>query len=202
VADIQAELEFVTRSSDITLPTFVVLPIPFPRTPFFRDLAAAGRLLPGTRLRDLDGTTLCFQPVDPLDEVARFAHGLQTLRGHRWNVLRHSLGFARRYRGKLRLRQHAVALARDLAASGLPSLVSAGASPLRALLGRRGAARTHVSTTEPLDRLYTPAFPVDPRYRDWFEPTTIVGARGELTPELAGQLLGIEKPLRERVAVS
>ena len=36
LASVRDELAFVTSCGDITLPTFVVLPIPFPRTPFFR----------------------------------------------------------------------------------------------------------------------------------------------------------------------
>lgn len=190
IASIRAELDFVTRCPDITLPTFVVLPIPFPRTPFFREMAAAGRLLPGTRLRDLDGTTLCLQPADPLGEVAAFVRDLQTLRGFRRNVFRHAWGFLRRYRRTLSGRQLLIALARDAALAGLPSWVRAGAAPWRALLGRRDPVRTHVSTTEKLDRLYTPAFPVEPRFRSWFEPTTIVGGDGRLVPHLAEQLLG------------
>ncbi|MFY9344468.1 MAG: radical SAM protein [Planctomycetota bacterium] len=190
VAELRQELDFVTRCPDITLPTFVVLPVPFPGTPFFADLARAGRLLPRTRLRDLDGTTLCIQPRDPIDEVARFVRDLQTLRGHRWNVVRHAFGFLRRYGRKLSVRQLAVALARDFALLGLPSLVRGGLSPLSALLGRRQLARTHVSTTERLDRLYTPAFPVAPEYRSWFEPTTIVGDDGQLVQHLATELLG------------
>ncbi|HEU4420676.1 MAG TPA: radical SAM protein [Planctomycetota bacterium] len=190
IADLRQELDFVTRCPEITLPTFVVLPIPFPGTPFFADLAQQGRLLPRTRLRDLDGTTLCIEPLDPMDEVARFVRDLQTLRGHRWNVVRHAFGFLRRYGRKLSARQLAVALARDVALLGLPSLARGGLAPLSALLGRRNRVRTHVSTTEPLDRLYTPAFPVAPEYRSWFEPTTIVGDDGRLVPHLADQLLG------------
>lgn len=194
LASIREELAFVTRCDEITLPSFVVLPIPFPRTPFFRDAVAAQRLLPGTRLRDLDGTTLCLQPLDPIDEVAGFVRDLQTLAGYRWNVLRHAVGFTRRYRGSLRGRQLLVALARDLSLSGLPSLVRAGATPLRALLGRRERARTHVSTTEILDRLYTPAFPVEPRYASWFEPTPLTDGDGALVPHLRDELLGSALP--------
>jgi hypothetical protein len=190
LASVRDELSFVTSCADITLPTFVVLPIPFPRTPFFRDQAAAGRLLPGTRLRDLDGTTLCIQPHDALDEVGAFVRDLQSLRGYRWNVIRHAIGFLRRYRGKLSARQLLVALARDLSLTGLPSLVRAGTAPLRAVLGRRDLVRTHISTTEKIDALYTPAFAVEPKYREWFVPTTIVDGNGHLVPHLAQQLLG------------
>ncbi len=200
LASVRDELAFVTSCDAITLPTFVVLPIPFPRTPFFRELAAAGRLLPGTRLRDLDGTTLCLQPHDPIEQVGPFVRDLQTLRGHRAAVLKHAWGFVRRYRKSLNWRQLAIALARDASLSGLPSLVRAGAAPLRAMLGRRDVARTHVSTTEKLDKLYTPAFPVAEQYRSWFEPTTIVGADGALVPHLAAQLLGPNPAGRQAAA--
>jgi hypothetical protein len=190
LSSLRAELEFVTRTPEITLPSFVVLPIPFPGTPFFRQLASEGRLLPGTRMRDLDGTTLCLRPVDPLAEVAEFVRGLQTLQGHRWNVLRHAVGFSRRYWRTLHPTQLLVALARDLSLSGLPSLLRGGTAPLRALLGARDRRRTHVSTTEHLDRLYTPAFAVDGRYARYFEPTPITDGDGRLVEHLAGQLLG------------
>ncbi len=202
IESIRAELDFATRCKDITLPTFVVLPIPFPGTPFFREMADANKLLPGTRLRDLDGTTLCLEPVDSVEEVGKFVSDLQNLRGYRRAVVQHAFGFTRRYWRKLGAIQLAVALARDVSLTGMPSLVRAGAAPFRAILGRRDTVRTHVSTTEKLDQLYTPTFPVDPRYRSHFEPTKIVGDDGRLVPHLAQELLGEAPTIARRSATA
>jgi len=61
---------------------------------------------------------------------------------------------------------------------------------LSALLGRRRAMRTHVSTTERLDALYTPSLPVASRFSDHFVPTRITDASGALNDELAEELMG------------
>src|SRR5437773_710715 len=65
------------------------------------------------------------------------------MRAYRWRVVRHTAGFARRYRRTLSPTQLAVALGESLMGLG----------------GRRRYPRTHVTTTEPLDDVYTPAFP-------------------------------------------
>jgi hypothetical protein len=187
---IRDELAFVVGRSEITLPSFVVLPIPFPGTPFFREMARSRRLLPETRLRDLDGTTLCLRPLDPMDEVVKLIRDLQSLRGLRLRAVRHAAGFLARYGRSLDLKQLLVALARDAALIGLPSVVRAGALHASMLLGRGRTVRTHVSTTEGLDALYTPSLPVAPRYRDHFVPTRITDGAGELVGELADELLG------------
>jgi hypothetical protein len=188
--EIQEELRFVTSCSEITLPTFVVLPIPFPGTPIFREAAAKGEILPNTNLRDLDGTTLCVRPLDPIGEVTDFVRGLQSLRGHRIHALTHAFGFLRRYHRPLNMRQLAISFARDLSLAGVPLDFRAGKAPLSTILGRRGRPRTHVSTTEILDATYTPAFPVAYRYKDYFKPTKITDAAGNLVEDLADQLLG------------
>jgi hypothetical protein len=200
VRSIREELSFVIGQSDITLPSFVVLPIPFPGTPFFREMARSVRLLPMTRLRDLDGSTLCLRPLDPVPEVIALVRDLQTLRGLRVRALWHEAGFLRRYWRKLGLQQLLVALARDAALLGLPSLVRAGAMGPWALPARRAPARTHLSTTERLDALYTPSLPVASRFRNHFVPTPITGPDGALVGELAEELMGISAPLPAGIA--
>jgi hypothetical protein len=83
IADIRRELEFILASDRITLPGFLSLPIPLPGTPYFYEVLDSGRLLPSTKVRDLDSTTLCVEPLDPLDEAVAFVRDLQTLRGYR-----------------------------------------------------------------------------------------------------------------------
>ncbi len=45
--------------------TFLGIVCPYPETPFFREVHAEGRLLPGTISRDYDGYTLCHRPEEP-----------------------------------------------------------------------------------------------------------------------------------------
>jgi radical SAM superfamily enzyme YgiQ (UPF0313 family) len=54
--------------------TFLGIVCPYPETPFFRQLAAEGRLLPGTISRDYDGYTLCHRPkqLHPSEVVDHF----------------------------------------------------------------------------------------------------------------------------------
>jgi hypothetical protein len=54
---------------------------------------------------------------------------------------------------------------------------------------RRGQPRTHVTTTEFMDDMYRPAFPVAGKFAHYFTPTRITDANGELTEALAPDLL-------------
>lgn len=72
--------------------TFLGIVCPYPETPFFAQLAAEGRLLPGVTSRDLDGTTLCHHParLHPSEVVEHFKRLSLTL-GSLPNVGRHVL---------------------------------------------------------------------------------------------------------------
>jgi hypothetical protein len=179
LVDLRRELEFITDTPDITLPAFATLAIPLLGTPFFRDCVARKLFLPKTKLRDVDGTTLVLKPLDPLEDAVGFVRDLQSLRGYRWRMLRHSAGFLRRYARHLSPLQMQVALA-NAALLATPALATASLGGRR--LAARRPPRTHVTTTEPLDDVYVPACRVDFRYRLYFQPTMITDAAGELTP--------------------
>ena len=179
IRHIQDELDFVMAQPDITLPCYLSMPIPIPRTPYFYDCLDDGLILPSTKIRDLDSTTVCLQTHDPLPEAARFMADLQTLRGYRSQVARHSLQFARKYRKTLTGDGMAIALA-SAALIEAPVLAT-----LPRKWGRRSAPRTFVSTTEPLDRSYTPMFQIDRRYESYFEPTMLTDTQGRLGEDLA-----------------
>jgi len=49
----------------------------------------------------------------------------------------------------------------------------------------RNRRRTHLSTTEILDKVYQPAFPVKSCYQSYFRPTLLTDENGEITEELA-----------------
>ena len=60
-------------------------------------------------------------------------------------------------------------------------------------------ARTHISTTERLDDVYTPCLPVNTRYLDHFLPTVLVDAAGEINPKLQDDALDTRFRNRETV---
>src|SRR5215470_3272091 len=70
--------------------TFLGIVCPYPETPFFRQLASEGRLLPGTTSRDYDGYTLCHRPL-ALDQNEVVEHFVRLCRqlGSLTNVVRH-----------------------------------------------------------------------------------------------------------------
>lgn len=54
--------------------------------------------------------------------------------------------------------------------------------PLRRL--GKDAPRTHISSTEPLDRVYTPAFRIESRFERYFRPTMVTNQNGQLHDDL------------------
>lgn len=185
VADLRAELEFITGTNEITLPSYVSLPIPLPGTPFFQECVASGLLLPRVALRDLDSTTLVLQPLDSLAEVSKFLDDIHSMRGFRKRMIGQYLGFARRYGRFMTRKQLAIALANPALLSFYPVLT---APKTWDALRRPALRRTYIGTTEPLDVTYTPAFPVASHYAHYFRPTMLTDDRGCLTEALAADL--------------
>jgi radical SAM superfamily enzyme YgiQ (UPF0313 family) len=70
--------------------TFLGIVCPYPETPFYRQLAREGRILPGTVSRDYDGYTLCHRPAQmgPAEVVEHFKRLCNQL-GSLTNVARH-----------------------------------------------------------------------------------------------------------------
>lgn len=169
VAELDADVAALTARKDGMLPTFVVAPIPYPGTPFFAACARERRLLPGVRLRDLNGSTLCVRPADPTPIVAAFLKDAVSFAGRRGAALRAAVRGARH--PALDVLQRGVSFARSCAM----------------LRGRerRGPERTHVATTEPLDASYRPKCYVSPQFRDRFEPVFLTDEAGDPTPDFA-----------------
>ncbi|HEU5190403.1 MAG TPA: hypothetical protein VFX14_12000 [Methylomirabilota bacterium] len=182
IADLRQELEYVLDTPRIPLPAFLTLPIPLLGTPFFRECAAAGAFLPDTKLRDMDGTTLVLRPRDPMPEVVGFVRDMPTLRGYRRRALGHFARFARRYHSVLTAFQLKAAFA---SVALLCAYESTTMGPWNRLMSRSRRRRTHVTTTEPLDRTYTPAFRLPRGYERYFTPTMVTDARGRLTADVA-----------------
>jgi radical SAM superfamily enzyme YgiQ (UPF0313 family) len=182
IAELRAELEFITGSNEITLPSYLSLPVPIPGTPFFHECVTRDLLLPRVAIRDLDSTTLVLQPLDSFAEVCRFWKEIRSMHGLRKRMIEQYLGFAKRYRRSMTPLQLAIALANPALLSAYPVLTSPS---FWHNLRYPAPRRTYISTTEPLDITYTPAFPVAHRYAHYFRPTMLTDDRGHLTESLA-----------------
>ena len=181
IADLRRELNFITGTPEITVPSFVTLSIPLLGTPYFYECLRNRTILPDTKLRDMDGTTILQHPVDPMDEVVKFVDDLQSMKGFHGRVLKHAIGFSRLYHRKLTKAQMVLAVGAGLLVCAQPlttSFTSFGWAR------KRARPRTYVSSTEPLDHMYTPAFRVDSRFEDYFRPTMVTDKRGELHEDI------------------
>lgn len=181
---IRGELEFVFQTPRITVPSFVTISIPIPGTPYFQECLERELILPNTRVRDLDSSTIVMRPVDDLDLTATFIHELQVMKGMRSQVFRHFLRFRRRYSDALSKHQMLMYMVNCMticqpALNGFRTLVE---------WKRNRRLRTYVSSTERLDSTYTPALPLSEDYRDYFKPTMLTDEHGQLAMEVAEDL--------------
>jgi hopanoid C-2 methylase len=187
LAEMHCELDLICDNAKIPAPNFIFMAIPFPATPFFRDRFAQQLILPNTKVRDLEGSTLSLRPLDPIDEVAEFIATAKNLRGYRWRHLRRQASFLARYRKSLGRAQSLLSTAISL------SIVAPAAVSNPAMLLRRRQARTHVSSTERLDCVYQPFMRVATQFSQYFQPTKITDADGALSEALAADLVAIPR---------
>jgi len=187
IASLDAEVELVLRSPGLPLPSYITLPIPLLGTRFFFDSLDAGAILPGTRVRDLEGVTLCLRPLEGLDRFQAWWPGvLRLAAGRRARAIRHDLRFLWRYRRTL---------------DGRHRMVSTGSLLGLCLPKYRSRGRTFVSTTERLDPQYQPTFRVDGRWASYFNPTPITEASGELSAAMEEVLAHRPRTSRQGAAV-
>lgn len=180
VRDLRRELDFVIDTPEIPLPSFITMAIPILGTPYFIQCLRNGTILPSTKLRDMDGTTLLQKPVDGVHEVVAFLSDLERLRGYRRRAVKHCLEFLRLYRSKLNSAQLSIAVGQALLLCAQRFSTSfTGGGWLK-----RRKPRTYVSTTEPLDPMYEPAFRVDSRFERYFKPTMVTDDCGHLHEDL------------------
>ncbi|HEU0251401.1 MAG TPA: B12-binding domain-containing radical SAM protein, partial [Pyrinomonadaceae bacterium] len=166
---LQAEFEFILDNDEITLPSYFTLPIPLLGTPLFFEYLNERAILPRTRVRDLDGTTLSLRPLDDLEAVSAFWSRLLRWEGCKRKIVGRTIRFLRRYRHSLDWRACSV---------------SAGNSVTQLLPKYRNRKRTFVSTSECLDPVYEPLCSVSSRFRKYFEPVFVTDEAGMLNPEL------------------
>ncbi len=188
LAAMHRELEIICDTPEIPAPNFIFTAIPFPGTPFFRKCVANGWIRPNTHMRDLEGSTLSLETDDPLEQVLDFVRNGKRFGGYRKRFIAHQWRFDRRYRKALKFDQRLLA---NLSAAAIlaPSKVLSPGSVFT-----RKTARTHLSTTEVLDAVYTPRLPVARALRHYFEPTRITDDRGVLNEKIAEDLMGKRAP--------
>jgi hypothetical protein len=197
VDDLRRELDFITGTPEIALPSFLTLAIPLLGTPYFYDSLAQSRILPNTKIRDLNSQTISMRPVDSLAKTVEFVREIVSLSGYRSRALKHTAGFFRRYRSALNGYQMMTALGNTIYFCAQDFLTA----PTRFVrMFRPEPQRTHVSSTEILDPVYRPLFPVAVRYQDYFKPTMLTDAAGHLVDELAEDLVDPRSALTQRAA--
>lgn len=166
---LSAEVEYVLRNDEISLPSYLTLPIPLLGTPMFFDYLDSRAILPETRIRDLDCSTLALEPLDGLEAFAEWCPRMLRFTGQGGTILRHTSRFMRRYHRSLSWSEKVLTL------SNIVTL----------LIPRyRNRARTFISTTEILDPQYQPAFRVASRFESYFQPVQLTDSNRELNPQL------------------
>jgi hypothetical protein len=182
--ELEAELDELLHSP-VTLPSFISLAIPLLGTPLFAQRLQQRELLPGLRLRDMDGRSLMTQALD--DDATLHALVRRMERGFapRAALLAHGLRLWRSYRQHMPRTALASALSPNLA-HAFPGFGTAG----------REAPRSHDARTEVLGSLYQPAIALPERWRGHFAATQVTDAEGALAPELRADLEGAGAPGR------
>jgi hypothetical protein len=183
LAQIHRELDIICENPEIPTPNFIFTATPYPGTPFFRDCVEKGLLLPNTNMRDLEGSTLCLKSLDPQDQVLDFIRRGRHFAGYRRRFFLHQLKFLKRYADSLNRHQkilYSLTAATILAPTALMD-------PLGVF--KRKRPRTHLSSSEILDPVYTPCLPVAEKYRHYFEPTNIIDGQGALNPAIAEDVM-------------
>ena len=137
------------------------------------------------------------RPVDPIPKAVEFVREIVNLRGYRARALKHATGFFQRYRSALNGYQMMTALGNTIYFCAQDFLTA----PARfGRFFRPEPQRTHVSTTEILDPVYQPLFPVAARYQDYFKPTMLTDAAGCLVDELVEDLVDPRTAQSKRAA--
>lgn len=189
IPDIWEEINFIINNPEITLPSYISLAIPILGTPFFQECLDKGMILPNIKIRDLDSTTITLKPMDPMSDLVPFVKNLQNLNGLGRKVISHSGRFLSRHWKNLSFWHMMLALYNGLLLCK-PELVTASSEFCKIGPHRfKKPPRTYIGSTESLDPAYSPAFHVDSRYKNYFQPTMLTDHEGNLSIELHADLL-------------
>lgn len=188
IEDLAAEWDFILRTPEIPLPSFVTLAIPLMKTPLFNECLANDRFLPNLRLRDLDGSTITLKPRNQLLEAARFLERVKNLDGDKLRIMKRIKQFHRIYKNRLPIRNMA------LSQYGAFLLGAPKLSTLQIKTNNgfpnpfKRDPRTFIGANAPLESVYQPAFAIDPKYRRYFEPTPFTDGEGKICDALRPDL--------------
>jgi hopanoid C-2 methylase len=189
IAELRKELDFIVGNHEITLPSFVSVAVPLLKSPFFYDCLDRKLFLPNVKLRDMDSTTLVLRPLDDISDAVQFVKDVQNLNGYRLRVARHIKNFYASYKNKLSRGKMILAQSNGFLLC-TPKLLTATSDLGRLILNDSPRpSRTFVGSTELPDRVYYPAFPVDPRYEHYFLPTMLTDKDGNISEALHEDLL-------------
>jgi hopanoid C-2 methylase len=189
IVELRKELDFVVGNPEITLPSFVSIAVPLLKSPFFYDCLDRKLFLPNIKIRDMDSTTIILKPLDAIPEAVQFVKDVQNLNGYRLRVIKHMKNFYVLYKNKLSPGKMMLAQSNGFLLC-TPKLLTATSDFGRLLLnGPERPLRTFVGSTEPPDRVYKPAFAVDPRYQHYFLPTMLTDKDGDISEVLHADLL-------------
>ncbi|MDM4768074.1 radical SAM protein [Pelomonas sp. SE-A7] len=178
------EVEAIAADPTLTLPSFVSLAIPLLGTPMFRRQLEQGVLLPGLKLRDMDGRSLLTQSLDGPDELMPLLAEMDHCLVSPAQARRHAFGLWRHYRKILPRRALVSALSADVGC-----LLRRFSTATRdAHLGASATRRSHFGPSERLGTLYQPRIALAESYRGHFEATAVTDGAGELHPDLWSDL--------------
>jgi len=185
-AQMYREMDIICDTPEVPLPLFTFTATPYPGTPVFKSLAEQNLILPNTKMRDLESSTLCVKPIEPIEAVVEFIRTGKNFRNYRKRAISHQLKFLKRYRKSLNYHQKIYSNLCVLAIL-FPRAFS---SPFS--FGTKIRPRTHISTTERLDDVYTPCLPINPRYEHYFLPTVLIDEGGVINPLIQDDALGVK----------
>jgi len=175
ITSMKRELEYILSNPIIPTPLFFFTAIPFPGTPFFHKKYSEGRILPNTKARDLESSTLCLHPLEnSIEETALFIKKIKYFVNDRRKILKHEIKFILKNKKHLDIDQILVSFFSTIHLFS-PHVFS----NFNNLLVKKNQ-RTHISTTESLDCVYTPIKQLPSKYAQYFEPTYITNEIGEL----------------------
>jgi len=183
VKEVTTELDMLLTEPRITLPSFLSLAIPLLGTPLFKTRLHQKALLPGLKLRDMDGRSVMTRTIDPLNVAVDFARRMDTGLLPKWKLAGRAASLTWHYARKLRPIAMTSALA-DVVAMAYPRLGSAGRDGFFPSKG----GRSYCATTEPTGTLYRPQINVADRYQAFFSPLQVTDAEGALCQSLIDDL--------------
>ena len=153
VADLRRELNFITGTPEITIPAFVTfVDTSFGHALFLsmpeKSFASSGYKTPRHGWDDI------FRNQSAPSAKSLVYRRSAESKGFQGQVLKHAVGFSRLYRSKLTKMQMILALGNGLLVCPAVHYVVRD----RGWIRKRPQPRAYISTTEPLDHMYTPAF--------------------------------------------